>query len=528
MRSTLIGIIISTLCIWGCGGSGGGSGNTDLPSALGDTYPIDGVVDFYDFDQVYEEIVNINNISGQAAVAQTTTLRWAITNDDRNIYIALEWTDSTYDHDYDISLGPQVFDGVKLLFDNDGNGMLEDKEDERTVIAASIGSLYVDQHMSSGDETDLIGDGFGILSYNQNAHRYQAEFLFPLTADAEGEDANLSNFTRYNIIIFDAIDLNNGSGNVGSAYASDRDSSSWPNLPLVDAAPHDYPELPSNLPGLIVFLSSHEESNREIYTFDPSNGFVTRVTHMPALFKENVSLSHDRSRIAFHGAPDPDDYASYEIYVIDVDGTNLVQLTDNSILDGHPGWSPDDSRIIYASFRDTGKASIVIMDTDGNEILDLTPVGADDNDPDYLPDGRIVFKTDRFSTAPQVRIAVMNADGSGVIQLTDADQTSDHDPVGDENFTVFERFNKGTHYAVDVEMPFTPWDIIEARLDGSGEQTLLADGWVNWLPVYDPSGQYICYLKNSGYTAAYLMTRDGQNLGRLIPDITRIHYIDWK
>ena len=145
---------------------------------------------------------------------------------------------------------------------------------------------------------------------------------------------------------------------------------------------------------------------------------MTRVTHMSALFKENVSLSLDRSRIAFHGATDKDDYASYEIYVIDVDGTNLVQLTDNSILDGHPGWSPDDSRIIYASFRDTGKASIVIMDTDGNEILDLTPAGADDNDPDYLPDGRIVFKTDRFSTAPQVGNAVMDADGSGVIQLT--------------------------------------------------------------------------------------------------------------
>ena len=100
--------------------------------------------------------------------------------------------------------------------------------------------------------------------------------------------------------------------------------------------------------------------------------------------------------------------------------------------------------------------------------------------------------------------------------------------MGDENFTVFERFNKGTHYADDVEMPFTPWDIIEARLDGSGEQTLLADGWVNWLPVYDPSGRYICYLKNSGYTASYLMTRDGRVLGRLIPNITRIHYIDWK
>ena len=69
---------------------------------------------------------------------------------------------------------------------------------------------------------------------------------------------------------------------------------------------------------------------------------------------------------------------------------------------------------------------------------------------------------------------------------------------------------------------------IESRLDNKSEITVLSDGWVNWLPVYSPGGQYICYLKSSGYTAAYLMTRDGENLGRLIPNITRIRYLDWK
>jgi len=87
---------------------------------------------------------------------------------------------------------------------------------------------------------------------------------------------------------------------------------------------------------------------------------------------------------------------------------------------------------------------------------------------------------------------------------------------------------KGTHYATDVEAFFSPWDIVEARLDGGAEQTLISDGWINWLPVYDPSGQYICYLKGSGYTAAYLMTRNGKQLGRFIPSITRMAYIDWK
>jgi hypothetical protein len=492
MRRLLIFFICSMIGVWSCNGGGGDNGgNGAMPPPLGETYPIDGVVDFSDFDMVYERDVEIRDNAGQGVVVKTITVRWAITNDDRNIYFAFEWTDDTYDHDYDINLGPLIFDGIKLRFDNDGNGTLEDGEDERTVIAASVGSQYVDQHASSGDETDLIGDGFSRLSYNQNTTIYGAEFLFPLTSDAEGEDADLSNLTRYNFILFDKVDLHNGTGNMGSAYGMDNDSTTWPDLPLIAAEPHDYPEIPSGLTGLIVFLSDHEESNREIYSFDPSTGTVSRVTDMPGLFKENVSLSHDRTKIAFHGADDRDDYASYEIYVIDIDGTNLIQLTNNTILDGHPGWSPDDARIVYASFRDAGQASIVIMEAEtGNEIEDLTDPGVDDNDPDYLPDGRIIFKTDRFSVLPQLRIAVMNDDGSGVLQLTHIDDVVDHDPVGDSTYTIFERLTKGIDFATNVEAIFSPWDIVEAQLDGGGEQTLLSDGWINWLPVYDPTKLY--------------------------------------
>ena len=90
-----------------------------------------------------------------------------------------------------------------------------------------------------------------------------------------------------------------------------------------------------------------------------------------------------------------------------MDGSGLTRLTNNSILDGHPGWSLDDSQIVYASFRPGGGSKLVLMSDDGTELEVLTPDGVSDNDPDFLADGRIVFKTDRFSTLPEVRIAVM-------------------------------------------------------------------------------------------------------------------------
>ena len=168
------------------------------------------------------------------------------------------------------------------------------------------------------------------------------------------------------------------------------------------------------------------------------------------------------------------------------------------------------------------------MTAAGTEVADLTPSGMDDNDPEYLPDGRIVFKTDRFSTLPEVRITVMSDDGSSVVQVTSFDAVSDHDPVGDNTWCVFERFNKATNYATDPETGFTPWDIIEAKLDGGQERIFMEDGWINWLPVYSPDGRYIVYLKTQPHTAAHLMTRDGKEIGRLIPGITTIGYIDWK
>jgi len=214
-----------------------------------------------------------------------------------------------------------------------------------------------------------------------------------------------------------------------------------------------------------------------------------------------------------------------------VDGSDLTQLTANAILDGHPAFSPDDSKIAYVSYRDAGVASVIVMTADGVELADLTVAPDDDNDPDWLPDGRLVFKTNRFHPSPQVKLGVMNDDGSGVRAITfdsRAPATSDHDPVADSTHCLFERFTKGTDYSKDVESLFSPWNIVEARLDGSGERTLVADGWPNFLPVRDPSGRYVAYLKIHGPVDAWLATRDGEVLGRFIPNVSKIRYIDWK
>ncbi len=533
----LLTLIIS---ISSCGGGSSSSDNNNndkIPSSpplsLYQRFTIDGQVDLSVFDNTLTQTIELKGNGGTGAVVKTSILRWGIINDDRDIYIAAQWSDDSYNNEFNLETGPVNFDGIKLFFDDDDSGLMDNNDDQRTIIAASISSRYIDQHVvaEGDDETDLIGDGLGRLSYDVGTQTYSAEFIFSLKSDADNTDGNLNSNTRYNILLFEDFTLSPVvSGNIGTAYDSITDSATWPALPITAAVQHQRLELPNNLTGVIAFISEHETLvNGEIYTFDAASGSVTKVTNLPNLFKDNISLSHDRSKIAFHGSPDKNNVTQYEIYTMNSDGSNLQQLTTNTDLDGHPAWSPDDTRIAYASFRAPLGESIITMTADGTEIDDLTPDGISDNDPEYLSDGRIIFKTDRFNVKPKVQIAVMNEDGSNVKQISSVDNVSDHDPVADLQFTIFERFPKGTEFSTDDEAGFIGWDIVEARLDGTGEQTLRRDGWINWLPIYDPTGDYIAYQRTTGaYTDVRLMTRQGVEIDRLIPGITKIRYIDWK
>ena len=532
-------LAVFSLFLVSCSGGGTNGPGPTLPKPLAERYAIDGVVDLAAVGTVHEQTIDILDTFGTGSFVKTTTLRYAMANDERHLYIALEWTDAT-PNAFDPAIGLTDFDGVVVMFDNNGNGTFEANEDARRLVMNIYSSGYGDIHnVSSGnDDNDAVGDGLGKMTWSAGA--YHAEFLIPLGPDTKAEDGALNANTRFNINILDNIQIAVPAGNVGSLSGPPNmsigmNSSGWPLLPYTVPAAHDQPQIPNNLTGLIAFISDHENPLGELYTFHPATKVVTRVTNSTGIYIDGVSLSHDRTRLAFYGGPSSTNYTTWEIYTVNaIAGSIPTSLTTNTILDGHPAWSPDDSKIVYASFRDDvdiWDASLVTMTSaTGFEIADLTPPGANDNDPDWLPDGRIVFKTDRFNPGlpDQVRIAVMNADGSMVTQLTNSIGTSDHDPTATNTVTVFERFTRDTNYSQDPWAIYSPWNIIEARIDGSGERTLLADGWVNWLPVHDPTGQYLVYLKSVGYTDARLMNRDGRDLGRLIPGITRVRYIDWK
>ena len=74
-----------------------------------------------------------------------------------------------------------------------------------------------------------------------------------------------------------------------------------------------------------------------------------------------------------------------EIFVINVDGTDLKRLTINSWeWDKHPSWSPDGNQIVFWSNRDTGRRQLWIMNADGSNQRVMISSPYQDWDPIWL------------------------------------------------------------------------------------------------------------------------------------------------
>ena len=83
------------------------------------------------------------------------------------------------------------------------------------------------------------------------------------------------------------------------------------------------------------------------------------------------STSASGDLIAFMGGLDDDYEGDYEIFVMNADGTEVRQLTDNDDDDLYPIWSPDGESIAFMGGRD-GDAEIFVMNADGTEVRQLT------------------------------------------------------------------------------------------------------------------------------------------------------------
>jgi Tol biopolymer transport system component len=129
---------------------------------------------------------------------------------------------------------------------------------------------------------------------------------------------------------------------------------------------------------LIAFISERDDESAnnpdigplfsELYVMDPNGENERRVTE-EALHKEEFEWSPDGTRLAFHGRCDNDvcDDSETDIYAIDVDGTNRINLTDDARSEhsGEVEWSSNGRWVAYTWVRRGGRDhDVMIVKTD--------------------------------------------------------------------------------------------------------------------------------------------------------------------
>ena len=176
---------------------------------------------------------------------------------------------------------------------------------------------------------------------------------------------------------------------------------------------------------------------------------ITRLTNTDS-FDEYPSWSPDGTKIAFASRIESG-YLSYQIYSMNADGTNQTRLTNNDTLDcslgdcidKHPSWSPDGTKIVFQKIYYINEGwQIYVMNADGTNQTNISNNDSDDEEPSWSPDGtKIAFTSDRDGVRFVNQIYVMNADGTNQTRLTNSD-TSNTGPSwsNDGSKIVFQKY----------------------------------------------------------------------------------------
>jgi len=168
--------------------------------------------------------------------------------------------------------------------------------------------------------------------------------------------------------------------------------------------------IPLNIPNNKMYFTSDGDTDNDIYSIDTDGQNPLNITNN----SDNdsyVSLSPDSKKLAFVSDRD----GNNEIYVMNVNGTNIVRLTNDAGSDTTPEWSPDGTKIAFASDRDSDN-EIYVMDEWGNNLTKLTDNTNNDNYPSWSPDGtKITFASDRDTNN---EIYVMNVNGTSQTNLS--------------------------------------------------------------------------------------------------------------
>lgn len=151
-------------------------------------------------------------------------------------------------------------------------------------------------------------------------------------------------------------------------------------------------------------------------------------------------------------------YAGYDIFVADLQGNILQQLTTEEGYDAEATVSPRGDKIVFTSMR-TGDLELFTMNLDGSDVQQVTDALGYDGGAFFSPDGtKLIFRASRPQTPEEVK-AYKDLLAEGLVQPTEM-------------------------------------ELFMCNVDGSDQRQITDLGNANWAPFFHPSGEKVIFCSN--------------------------------
>jgi Tol biopolymer transport system component len=272
---------------------------------------------------------------------------------------------------------------------------------------------------------------------------------------------------------------------------------------------------------LIYQRTPQEGGCDQIFTLDLATGEQQRVsngegrTTCSYYFPQGDRVLFASTHAAGEMCPAPPDmsrgyvwavYPSYDLYLADDDGGNLVRLTDTPGYDAEATISPQGDRMIFTSMRD-GDLDLYTMNLDGTDVRRITDRVGYDGGAFFSPDGtKIVWRAHYPAEGPEMddyqallaeglirpstlEVYVADADGSNVRQVTDN---------GAANFgPYFHPSGDKIIFSSNQDDPTgRNFDLYMINVDGTGQERITYTDDFDGFPMFSPDGRYLVWGSN--------------------------------